>query len=107
MSASLADLRLRVKRSFSAYYLELCTPGIADPMAVYEALGLYFAERRRAVGEVLFALEWADDVNHLAGEIEQDLRRRHGAALRECFAKEPVDVRFRECADRVLARDQD
>jgi hypothetical protein len=103
VSGSLAELRLRVKRAFAAYYLELCSPGIADPMTVFETLRAYFAVRRAEVGDVLFALEVRDDVAHLAGEVEQDLRRRHGPAFAACLEREPIDPRFDECVRRVLA----
>jgi hypothetical protein len=103
VTGSLAELRLRVKKAFAAYYLELCSPGIADPMTVFEVLRAYFAVRRAEVGDVLFALEVRDDVAHLAGEIEQDMRRRHGPAFVECLAREPLDLRFEECVRRVLA----
>ena len=103
MAGSIAEMRLQVKKAFAAYYLELCSPGIADPMTVFETLRAYFAVRRSEVGDVLFDLELQDDVAHLAGEIEQDMRRRHGPAFVECLAGEPIDPRFEECVRRVLA----
>lgn len=103
MGGSLAEVRLRVKKAFAAYYLELCSPGIADPMTVFETLRAYFGVRRSEVGDVLFALELHDDIAHLVGEVEQDMRRRYGPAFSECLARESIDGRFEECVRRVLA----
>jgi len=93
--SSLSERRLRVKKAFTVYYLALCGPGIADPTPLYEALQSYFHTRSEEVGPQLFALEFEDDVERLAGEIEQDLRQRH-KDLGDCFARDPLDERFRE-----------
>lgn len=103
MSANLAQLRLRVKRAFSRYYLELCSPAIADPTHVTEALAAYFQDRRRELGSTLFQLEFDDDIGRLAGEIEQDLRQRH-RELAACLQRESLEGRLRECVELVGER---
>lgn len=105
MPASLSQLRLRVKRAFSRYYLDLCSPAIADPTHVTEALAAYFQGRRRELGATLFQLEFDDDVGRLAGEIEQDLRQRN-RELASCLQREPLEGRFRECVELLGGRDR-
>ncbi len=100
MSANLAKLRIGVKRAFSRYYLELCSPAIADPSQVTEALIAYFQDRRRELGSTLFQLEFEDDIRRLAGEIEQDLRQRH-RDLASCLQRESLEGRLRECVELV------
>lgn len=97
VSTSLSQLRIRVKRAFSRYYLEVCSPAIADPSEVADALAAYFARRREQLGETLFRLEFDDDVTRLAGEIEQDLRQRH-RDIDRCLQLESLEGRLRECA---------
>lgn len=101
MPAALPQLRLRVKRVFSRYYMELCSLSIADPTDVTGALSAYFTARRAELGETLFHLELEDDVHRLAGEIEQDLRHRHRGALTQFLQAEPLHLRFWECVTLV------
>jgi hypothetical protein len=96
VSPSLPQLRVRVKRAFSRYYLDVCSPAIADPSEAAEALALYFARRRDHLGETLFRLELEDDVSGLAGEIEQDLRQRY-RDIGPCLQEESLEGRLREC----------
>jgi hypothetical protein len=104
MPATLPQLRLQVKRAFARYYMELCSPSIADPSEVTGALSAYFAARRRELGDLLYRLEFEDDVARLAGEIEQDLRMRHRGALVPCLQREPLDARFHECVGLLDGR---
>jgi hypothetical protein len=95
MAETLQDLRLRVKREFASYYLALCSPQIADPTAAFDAIRLYLSSRREALGAERFRDMFEEDVEGLAGEIEQDLRQRH-KDLGACFEDEPIDARLWE-----------
>jgi hypothetical protein len=101
-----AQLRLQFKRTFSLYYLDLCSSGIADPTEAYESCAAYLSVRRGLVGEELFQLEAQEELTRLEGEIEQDLRLR-GPTAAECLAQELLPERLRECFDWALKRLED
>ena len=94
---SLQSLRLGLKRAFAAYFLELASPGIADPTEAFAASETYLAALLRQLGPQEFLYRLDDETTHLVGEVEQDLRHRlrnHGDQpdyddledrLRECF----------------------
>ena len=103
MSPSLPQLRVRVKRAFSRYYLDVCSPAIADPTEAADALATYFSTRRDELGDTLFRLEFEDDVSGLAGEIEQDLRQRH-RDIGVCLQQESLEDRLRECVGLLASR---
>jgi hypothetical protein len=103
MAETLQDLRLRFKRAFMGYYLDLCSPAIADPTLVYDACRAYFAARFEALGPDAFRRGFEEEVNHLAGEIEQDIRQRR-KDLTGCLAEEPVDDRLWESVAQSWGR---
>ncbi len=94
---STPQLRIRLKRVFAIYYLDVCSLGIATPSEVYEAMGEYFDARAQELGSQLLQSELEDEVMWLVGEIEQDLRRRHAELLVDCLERESLEGRFREC----------
>lgn len=102
--ATVAELRLDCKRSFSRYYLELSSPGVPTPTEAYEACGAYLTARREELGETLFRLQLDYEVEQLAGEVEQDLRIRRIEGLADHLARDPVEARLRECAEAGLRR---
>jgi len=106
MRRSPAELRLQFKRTFSLYYLDLCSSRIADPTEAYESCAAYLGVRRGLVGEELFELETREELARLEGEIEQDLRLR-GPAAAECLVRELLPERLRECFDWALKRLED
>jgi hypothetical protein len=88
-----------------AYYLDLCSPTIADPTGVYDACRAYFSARFEALGPDAFRQGFEEEVNHLAGEIEQDIRQRH-KGLAGCLAEEPVDDRLWESVAQSWGRSE-
>lgn len=99
------QLRARLKRVFAAYYLDLCSDSIATPGPAYEATRDYFEARSAELGADLLRSSMDDEIAHLYGEIEQDLRQRHRADADEILLKEPLDARFRECVDAAWGSD--
>jgi hypothetical protein len=91
------SLRLAFKRAFSAYFLALQSPGIADPTEAFEAVRVYLAVLHEQLGAAEFLHRLDDDTTHLAGQVEQDLRQKLKSRgyqpdyddledrLRECF----------------------
>lgn len=102
--ATVAELRLDCKRTFSRYYLDLQTPGVPTPTEAYESCAAYLNARREDLGETLFLLQLDLEVEQLAGEIEQDLRFRKVDDLAEHLRREPVEARLRECVEAALRR---
>jgi hypothetical protein len=92
-----------LKRSFFAYYVDLCSPRIADPSAVYADCRAYLSARYETLGPDLFRQGFEEDLEHLAGEVEQDLRHRH-KDLTLCFASEPVAERLWESVAQSWGR---
>jgi hypothetical protein len=103
MAETLQDLRLRVKREFTRYYLTLCSPQIADPTGAFEAIRSYLSSRFEALGPERFQSVFEEDVQDLAGEIEQDLRQRH-KDLGSCLEDEPLEDRFWESVAQSWGR---
>lgn len=97
------QLRLRLKRVFAAYYLDLCSHSIATPTEAYESVRDYFDAREAELGAVLLRSQMEDEIDLLVGEVEQDLRQRHSHAIDECLQRESLESRFRECLDAAWA----
>lgn len=100
---TLQELRLGLKKAFIRYYVDLCSPGIADPTPAYDTCHAYLTARFQALGAESFRRQFEEDVEHLAGEIEQDLRQRH-KELVPCLADEPVEARMWECVEQSWGR---
>jgi len=100
----LAEVRLRFKRAFTTYYLDLCSHRVATPGEAYEACAEYLGVRRNHLGVERAERELADEVTRLAGELEQDLRRRHRGVIVEYLASESLEERLGECARAVRGR---
>ncbi|MBU2603942.1 MAG: hypothetical protein KKA32_17570 [Actinobacteria bacterium] len=92
-----SQLRIRLKRVFASYYLDVCSQGIATPSEAYEAMRDYFDARAYELGAELLRSQFEEEVVWLVGEIEQDLRRRHAEVVVGCFERESLEGRFREC----------
>ena len=101
---SFPDTRLRLKRAFSRYYMDLCSAGIATPTEAYETCTDYLVARAEQWGDELLAARLDEDLNRLSGEIEQDLRQRHRGHIDDCLAKESLEGRLRECAEVARMR---
>ncbi|HZJ03375.1 MAG TPA: hypothetical protein VFE20_06825 [Thermoleophilia bacterium] len=99
VEGSLSDLRLKLKRVFARYYLDLCSPAIPDPSLAFDACRRYLDAWSESAEYGLVEGELSDEVEKLAGEIEQDLRQKH-KGLGECFRDEPLDERFWEVVQR-------
>jgi hypothetical protein len=109
---SVRSLRLTFKRAFSAYFLALTTPAIADPTETFEVAHAYLYALRKQLGAEEFMRRLDDETTTLAGQIEQDLLRRWrgrkeqpDAVLlddRPDFAE--LEDRLRECLEYGLAR---
>jgi hypothetical protein len=100
---SLRSLRLAFKRSFTNYFLELDSPGIADPTEAFEAARGYLAALRRQLGDAEFMRHLDDETTHLAGQVEQDLRHRF-AGRDHRPAYDDLEDRLRECFEYGLSR---
>jgi hypothetical protein len=98
-----ATLRLALKRALCGYYLALCSPGIADPTAAFDASLSYLSRLLSDVGPAGFMERLDDETTQISGEVEQDLRRGH-PELVGCFSDEDVEDRVRECFEYALAR---
>ena len=101
-------LRLAFKRAFTAYYLNLQTLAVADPTEAFSAAREYLSALRRRLGPEEFMRRLDDETTHLAGQVEQDLRRRDprrrlkdGEAP---VAYEDLEDRLRECFEYGLGR---
>lgn len=103
MTSALPRLRLRLKRSVANYYLDLCSHGIASPSEAYDSCVRYLEERRRRLGPGPFQMEIAEELEHLAGEIEQDLRLSRGSRA-GTWGQESLEARLEECFSAALKR---
>jgi hypothetical protein len=102
-AGSLQSLRLAFKRAFTAYFLELDSPGIADPTEAFEAARAYLTVLREQLGDAEFMYRLDDDTTHLAGQVEQDLRHRFaGRGNRPAY--EELEDRLRECFEYGLSQ---
>ena len=100
---SVATLRLALKRAFTSYYLELQTPAVADPTEAFNAAAEYLGLLRRQLGREEFMRRLDDETTHLAGEVEQDLRR-HSKRPVTTPAFDDLEERLRECFEYGLGR---
>lgn len=100
----LPEIRLRFKRSFWRYYLDLCSAGIATPGEAYDACIDYLRARACEWGPERFEVRLEEDIVRLTGEIEQDLRRRYRHHANDFLARESLEGRLRECLEIARAR---
>ncbi len=100
---SVQSLRLAFKRAFSAYFLALDSPGIADPTEAFEAAHAYLAALRRRLGAGEFMHRLDDDTTDLAGQVEQDLRHKLGQRGRQPDY-DMLEDRLRECFEYGLSQ---
>ena len=102
---TLQSLRLAFKRAFTAYFIQLDSPGISDPTQAFEAALAYLAALRGQLGDSEFMRRLDDETTHLAGQIEQDLRHRlaRSAGREPSFEYEDIEDRLRECFEFGLA----
>ena len=100
---SLQSLRLAFKRAFTAYFLDLSGPGIADPTEAFVAAEEYLSALHRQLGDDEFMRRLDDETTTLAGHVEQDLRYRFrgGESLPDY---EELEDRLRECLEHGLAQ---
>jgi hypothetical protein len=101
--ASIQSLRLAFKRSFTAYFLQVQSPGIADPTEAFAAAQAYLSALRRQLGHAEFMHRLDDETTALAGQVEQDLRHRF-AGRESQPAFEEVEDRLRECFEYGLSQ---
>jgi hypothetical protein len=99
--SSLQSLRLAFKRTFTAYFLELQSPGIADPTEAFAAAKAYLSALRWQLGDAEFMHRLDDETTTLAGQVDQDLRHR-SAGRESQFAYEELEDRVRECFEHGL-----
>jgi hypothetical protein len=98
---SLQSLRLAFKRAFTAYYLELASPGIADPTEAFAAAETYLSAMRRELGEAEFMHRLDDETTLMAGQVEQDIRR-HFKDRDAPLDYDDLEDRLRECFEHGL-----
>jgi hypothetical protein len=101
-AGSLQSLRLAFKRAFIAYFLELDSPGIADPTEAFGAARVYLAVLRQQLGDAEFMRRLDDETTHLAGQVEQDMRYRFAGRDRQPVY-EDLEDRLRECFEHALS----
>jgi hypothetical protein len=101
--ASLQALRLAFKRSFTGYFLEIQSPGIADPTEAFTAAHVYLVALKQQLGEKEFMYRLDDETTTLAGQVDQDLRHRF-AGRGEQPGFDEIEDRLRECFEYGLAR---
>lgn len=99
----LQRLRLALKRAFTAYYLQLHSPAIADPTQVFAACYVYLSSLVDRLGAEEFMHRLDDETTHLAGEVEQDLRYRRRARPPQS-SYDDLEERVRECFDYARGR---
>jgi hypothetical protein len=100
---SLSSLRLELKRAFTLYMITLSSPAVADPTAAFVASNDYLATLLASLGVEGFLHRLDDETTHLAGEVDQELRRR----LRESGVAvdyTEVEDRLRECFEYALGQ---
>lgn len=102
-AGSLQTLRLAFKRAFTEYFLALASPGIADPSPSFEAARDYLALLYRQLGDAEFIHRLDDETTHLAGQVEQDMRRRF-AGREQPPTYEDLEDRLRECFEYGLSQ---
>jgi hypothetical protein len=97
------SLRLAFKRAFTAYYLCLASPGIADPTEAFAAALAYLAESHGHLGTAEFMYRLDDDTTHLAGQVEQDLRHKLRGRQYQPDSDD-IEDRLRECFEYGLSQ---
>lgn len=98
---SLDSLRLVFKRVFAKYYLDLQSLVIADPTEPFAAGQAYLGRLREQLGHQEFMRRLDDEVTHLVGELEQDLRHRlRGRNPQPSY--DDLEDRLRECFEYAL-----
>ena len=102
-AGSLQTLRLAFKRTFTAYFLELDSPGIADPTEAFDAARAYLVALHEQLGDAEFVHRLDDETTHLADQVDQDLHRRF-AGREHQPAFEEVEDRLRECLEYGLSQ---
>jgi hypothetical protein len=102
-SQSLESLRLAFKRAFVAYYSNLQTPAVADPTEAFAAAYHYLFVLHGRLGADEFMRRLDDETTHLAGQVEQDLRRRMD--MRKASPDyDDLEDRLRECFEYARSR---
>lgn len=100
---TIQSLRLAYKRAFTAYYIALDSPGIADPTEAFEAAREYLTVLHHHLGQAEFMHRLDDDTTHLAGQVEQDLRHKlRGREYRPDY--DDIEDRLRECFEYGLSQ---
>jgi hypothetical protein len=102
-AGSLQSLRLAFKRAFTGYFLQLESPGIADPTNAFEAARDYLTALHAQLGDAEFMRRLDDETTHLAGQVEQDLRHRFASRGRQP-SYEDLEDRLRECFEYGLGQ---
>ena len=97
------SLRLAFKRTFTAYYLALASPGISDPTEPFEAARVYLGTLHGQLGRAEFMRRLDDDTTHLAGQIEQDMNRNSMSRGRRPDYDD-IEDRLRECFEYGLTQ---
>jgi hypothetical protein len=97
------SLRLAFKRAFTAYFLALDSPEIADPTEAFETARAYLAELHGHLGHKEFMHRLDDDTTHLAGQVEQDLRYKMRSRSYE-LVYDNIEDRLRECFEYGLSQ---
>jgi hypothetical protein len=100
---TIQSLRLAFKRAFTAYFLALNGPGIADPTDTFEAARAYLAELYGHLGHKEFMHRLDDDTTHLAGQVEQDMRYKLRSRSYE-LVYDDIEDRLRECFEYGLSQ---
>ncbi len=99
---SVQSLRLAFKKAFSAYYVALSTPAIADPTEAFAAAQQYLSALRQQLGAKEFMRRLDDETTELAGQLEQDLRRWRGGS--DQLDLTGLEDRLRECIEYGLGQ---
>jgi hypothetical protein len=102
-SFSSQSLRLVFKRTFAAYFVDLLSPGIADPTEAFATCREYLGALRGQLGAEEFMNRLDDETTRLVGQVEQDLRQRfRGKAPQPDYTD--LEDRLRECFEYGLSR---
>ena len=64
------------KRTFASYFVDLLSPGIADPTEAFATCREYLGSLWEQLGPGEFMNRLDDETTRLAGQVEQDLRQR-------------------------------
>ncbi len=102
----LQNLRLTLKRAFTAYYREVRSPGIADPTQAFATCYAYLSALLTRLGPAEFMHRLDDETVHLVGQVEQDLRHR-SKGLPPADQFDELEDRLRECFEYAWGRLQD